>query len=311
MIKVRNLTKRYGSTVAVNDISFDVERGEVLGFLGPNGAGKTTTMKILTCYMPPDQGKVTIADKDIFDDSLDIRKMIGYLPENAPLYNNMGVVHYLNFIAEVRGIPTHERADRIKSMVKLCGLEKVVGKVIGHLSKGYRQRVGLAQTLIHDPDILILDEPTVGLDPSQIKEIRELIMSIGEQKTVILCSHILPEVQMTCKRVIIINEGEIAASGTPDELTSQAGSAESVKLGVKAERDTVEKVFDELDEIKDFNYIESDADNFHYYHIGGAKEKYSVELFKLAVEKGWTLNELTPSKASLEDVFLKLTLGEK
>ncbi|MBN2381749.1 ATP-binding cassette domain-containing protein [bacterium] len=311
MIKVQNLTKRYGSTVAVNNISFEVKQGEVLGFLGPNGAGKTTTMRILTCYMPPDEGKVTIAGHDIFSDSLAIRKMIGYLPENAPLYNNMGVVDYLNFIAEIRGIDPVDRRSRVKEMVTLCGLEKVVGKIIGHLSKGYRQRVGLAQTLIHDPDILILDEPTVGLDPSQIKEIRELIKSIGEKKTIILCTHILPEVSMTCKRVLIINEGQIAASGTPEELSMQAGGTVTIRLGIKAEREQINQTLSGMSQIKDFKYIETDRDNFHAYVLSGTHEASAVDLFHLAVDKGWTLNELSLSKATLEEVFLNLTIGEK
>lgn len=312
MITVQNLTKRYGSTVAVKNISFTVQKGEVLGFLGPNGAGKSTTMRIITCYMPPDTGTVKIGDLDIFSDSLKIREKIGYLPENAPLYHDMGVIDYLDFIAHIRGISYRERQERIKKMITLCGLEKVIGKDIGHLSKGYRQRVGLAQTLIHDPDILILDEPTSGLDPSQIKEIRELIKSIGEEKTVILCTHILQEVSMTCKRVIIINEGEITASGTPEELSVQAGGGDTVQLGIHGVKDDIVTTLKELDFVKEVNVLETDASGYHRMLLNVEKNTRANEkLFDVAVSRSWKLNELTRTEKSLEDVFLKLTEGEK
>jgi len=207
VIRVQNLTKRYDGTVAVDDISFEVERGEVVGFLGPNGAGKTTTMKIITCYMPPTSGDVTIDDRSVLSDSLPIRRSLGYLPEDSPLYTFMPVLEYLEFVAEMRGLKPGPKGRRIKEMIEVCGLGEVLGKDVSALSRGYRQRVGLAQALIHDPDLIILDEPTSGLDPNQIAEIRSMIREFGQEKTLILSTHILPEVTATCDRVIIINRG--------------------------------------------------------------------------------------------------------
>ena len=212
MIEVKNLTKRYGLTVAVDNVSFDANAGEVLGFLGPNGAGKTTTMRILTCYLSADEGTAKVAGYDVFEESIEVRKRIGYLPESAPLYMDMGVIDYLKFIAQIRHIPKSQRQERIKAVIDTCGLEKVIQKDVGELSRGYRQRLGLAQSLIHDPPILILDEPTSGLDPSQIIEIRNLIKAIGKEKTIIFSTHILPEVSATCSRILIINDGQIVAN---------------------------------------------------------------------------------------------------
>ena len=215
MIQASNLQKRFGATVAVENVSFDVQRREVVGFLGPNGAGKTTTMRMLTCYLPPDGGTAEIAGHNITTEAVEVRRRIGYLPESAPLYTEMGVVDYLDFIGEVRGLPAVRRRQRIQEMIDVCGLEGVVKKDISELSKGYRQRVGLAQTLIHDPDVHILDEPTSGLDPHQIIQIRELIRNLGREQTVNLSTHILPEVTATCSRVINIHNGRNAADGTP------------------------------------------------------------------------------------------------
>ena len=235
MIEVEHLTKRFGPIVAVDDITFEIRKGEVVGFLGPNAAGKTTTMRLLTCFLPSDSGTARIGGHDIHENPLEIRKQIGYLPENAPLYVDMTVTEYLHFISEIRGIPKESIKSRIDDMIDVCGIKKVIYREIGELSKGFRQRVGLAQTMIHDPDILILDEPTSGLDPNQIVEIRELIKEIGKEKTVILSTHILPEVQATCGRIIIINEGSIAGSGTPEELRSRAEGLETVETTIGAE----------------------------------------------------------------------------
>ena len=221
MIEVINLTKRYGPTVAVDNVSFDAKAGEVLGFLGPNGAGKTTTMRILTGYLSADEGTAKVAGYDVFEESIEVRKRIGYLPESAPLYTDMGVIDYLKFIAQIRDIPKSQRSQRIKDVVDTCGLEKMIQKDVGELSKGYRQRLGLAQSLIHDPPILVLDEPTSGLDPSQIIEIRNLIREIGKEKMIIFSTHILPEASATCSRILIINDGQIVANGTPDELAGR------------------------------------------------------------------------------------------
>ncbi|MCC6396317.1 MAG: ATP-binding cassette domain-containing protein, partial [Bacteroidetes bacterium] len=227
-ISVRNLTKVYGEQKAVDDISFDVNTGEILGFLGPNGAGKTTTMKILTCYMPPTMGSVQVDGLSIDEHSLEVRKKIGYLPEMNPLYHDMNVLDYLEYSAQLHGLRKGAVHHRIKEMVRVCGLESVRHKDIGEMSKGFRQRVGLAQAMIHDPEVLILDEPTSGLDPNQIVEIRNLIKELGQAKTLILSTHILSEVQATCDRVLIINEGKIVADGSPEKLQQEFHGAESL-----------------------------------------------------------------------------------
>lgn len=222
MIEVRNLTKRYGDLVAINDISFTAAKGEILGFLGPNGAGKTTTMRVITGYMPASTGTVKVAGFDIFNDSYEVRKRIGYLPENPPLYLEMTVSSYLRFAGKIRGIPRAELDDAIDRVLLKCGLTDVHGRVVGHLSKGFRQRVGLAQALIHDPAVLVLDEPTIGLDPRQIIGIRQLIRDLSGDRTVILSTHILPEVAQLCQKVVIINRGRIAVEGNQAELTRNA-----------------------------------------------------------------------------------------
>jgi len=292
MITVTNLTKRYGPTVAVNNISFEVQKGEILGFLGPNGAGKSTTMKILTCYMPPDEGKATLAGLDTFEDSLKIREKIGYLPENTPLYNDMGVVDYLKFIAEVRRIPHSRRKTRIKEVAQQCGLSReVLAKDIGQLSKGYRQRVGLAQALIHNPDILILDEPTVGLDPNQIVEIRSLIKDIGEEKTIILCSHILPEVQATCKR-------------------AQAQGEEIVYITIQGPQEQIQQQLNKLENTQESRLLSSENTSHRFEIISKKGNDLRKDLFQLVVDNHWSLTELQKTQITLEDVFKQLTTEE-
>jgi ABC-2 type transport system ATP-binding protein len=308
MISVRDLTKTFGRTVAVHDISFEVQRGEVLGFLGPNGAGKTTTMRILTCYLTPDAGSATVAGYDTIEDSLEVRRRVGYLPESAPLYLDMDVISYLEFVADVRGIPTEERTQRVRKMVDVCGLGSVVGRGVGELSKGFKQRVGLAQTLIHDPEILILDEPTTGLDPSQIIEIRELIKEIGEERTVILSTHILPEVEATCSRVLIINEGEIVASGTPEELHCAAGGEASVYVSVRPAEAAVEEKVSVIASVTSVART-GEAPGGYVTYVLKSKDGVGIaeEVFRIAVANGWTINELRTETLSLEDIFLKLT----
>ncbi len=312
MIEVRHLSKNFGSTVAVKDVSFDVSRGEVLGFLGPNGAGKSTTMRILTGYIPPTEGTARVAGHDILEDSLSVRRRIGYLPEWAPLYGDMEVIDFLRFIADIRDIPPGETRERIARMVKVCGLEKVVGRVIHHLSRGYRQRVGLAQAMIHDPDILILDEPTSGLDPNQIIEIRELIKEIGRDKTVILSTHILPEVSQTCGRVLIINEGSLIASGAPEELARRFEGRGIVQIAVRgAPRETIETKLAAAPFVDAVRSLHSTGDGLHHFTIQGTETGgLGEKLFRLAVESSWTLAELHVEAATLEDVFRRLTRGE-
>jgi len=317
MIEVRDLKKSFGQTVAVDGISFDVQKGEILGFLGPNGAGKTTTMRILTCYIPSDSGTATLGGYDTFKDSIEVRKRVGYLPESAPLYLDMGVVDYLKFIATIRNIPKKESNAKIKEMIQVCGLQRETHKSIGQLSKGYRQRVGLAQTLIHDPDILILDEPTTGLDPIQIIEIRDLIKEIGKEKTVILCSHILPEVQATCGRIIIINKGKLVGTGTPQELAEKAKGQETVYLTVRGPlTDILEKIA-KMKYVAEVKNPEAEGEepgdkDLHRIIVTSDKGKdIREDLFKCVVQNKWSLSELWAEAITLEDVFRQLTSQEE
>jgi ABC-2 type transport system ATP-binding protein len=320
MIEVENLSKSFGPNMAVDGISFDVQKGEILGFLGPNGAGKTTTMRILTCYIPANSGTAKLAGYDTFKDSIEVRKRVGYLPESAPLYLDMGVIDYLRFIATVRNIPSNKRNSKIKDMVQVCGLQREAHKSIGQLSKGYRQRVGLAQTLIHDPDILILDEPTTGLDPIQIIEIRDLIKEIGKEKTVILCSHILPEVQATCGRIIIINKGKLVGTGTPKELADRAKGQETVHMSIRGPlADILEKI-GKMKHVVEANVSEEKTDqaedkedkDLHRIIVKSEKGKdIREELFRCVVKNKWSLTELWAQAVTLEDVFRQLTCQEE
>ncbi|HXG38375.1 MAG TPA: ATP-binding cassette domain-containing protein [Bacteroidota bacterium] len=311
-ISVRNLTKYYGHEKAIENISFEVKTGEILGFLGPNGAGKTTTMKIITCFMPPTSGTVEVDGYNIFDHSLEVRKKIGYLPELNPLYLDMNVTEYLEYAARLQGLNGKALAPRLKEMIDVCGLGSVRHKDIGELSKGYRQRVGLAQAMIHDPEMLILDEPTSGLDPNQIIEIRKLIRQLGAQKTVILSTHILSEVQATCDRVIIINEGTIVADGTPAQLQKEFQGAETINVELKAstEADQLVSKLKSLPHVDSVDAQSSDG-SLHRFLIHVAKgNDIREQLFQLAVSERWVLLELSRKGTSLEEVFHKLTKAE-
>ncbi|MBN2372638.1 ATP-binding cassette domain-containing protein [bacterium] len=302
--------------VAVDGISFDVQKGEILGFLGPNGAGKTTTMRILTCYIPPSSGTAKIEGYDTFEESIEVRKRVGYLPESAPLYHDMGVIDYLKFIATIRNIPGGKIKTRIKEMIQICGLQGEAHKAIGQLSKGYRQRVGLAQTLIHDPEILILDEPTSGLDPIQIIEIRDLIKKIGKEKTVILSSHILPEVQATCGRIIIINKGKLVESGTPQELSDRAKGQETVHMSVRGPLVDIRQKIEQMEHVINVHLPEGETedvseDGIHKLVISVEKGKdIKEDLFNCVVENKWSLTELRSEGVTLENVFKQLTTQE-
>lgn len=306
-IVVNNLTKKFGSQRAVDNISFEVKTGEILGFLGPNGAGKTTTMKILTCYMAPSDGDAKVNNLSILEHQDEIKKKIGYLPENNPLYYDMPVLDYLKFVAELQGVQKEKIQNKITEMVFVCGLNIEKHKKIGELSKGFRQRVGLAQALIHDPEILILDEPTTGLDPNQIVEIRKLIKEIGKQKTVILSTHILPEVEATCDRILIINKGKIVADGTSDMLRKRASGEEMVKVQIKdfENRDIVVNALKSLNSVSIVDFVKDSGDSF----LITSKENQSSrkDIFKLCVQKNWVLNEMTPIETKLEDIFRELT----
>ena len=304
-IVVENLTKKYGEQKAVNDISFEIKTGEVVGFLGPNGAGKSTTMKIITCFMAPSSGDVRLDNVSIHSDPEAIKKKIGYLPENNPLYLDMPVVEYLRFSAEIQGVPKSNIPSRIAEMIDRCGLDREKHKNINELSKGYRQRVGLAQAMIHDPEILILDEPTTGLDPNQIVEIRKLIKDLGKEKTVILSSHILSEVEATCDRILIINRGRIATDGTSDTLRSQSQGQELLKVSIEASPEEVEKAVRGLATVEKITPIDGKVGWFNVQSKPDASSR--KEIFDLCVNNKWYLMEMTGLETRLEDVFQKLT----
>ncbi|MFC0876695.1 ATP-binding cassette domain-containing protein [Saccharicrinis sp. FJH2] len=307
-ITVENVTKVYGSQKAVDNISFKVHTGEVLGFLGPNGAGKTTTMKAITCYLTPNQGTIKVGGYSVNEQPDEVKRRIGYLPENNPLYLEMGVIDYLKFVAELQGVVKSGINDRVREMIRVCGLSHEKHKKIGELSKGYRQRVGLAQALIHDPDVLILDEPTTGLDPNQIVEIRELIKQIGKEKTVILSSHILAEVEATCDRILIINNGKIVADGTAESLRKQAQGNEIIKVAIEeGDKNEVFKALKELSSVQVCDFI---PDNDQAFEVQSKPDMSSRKaIFNLCVQKGWILTEMTPIETKLEDVFREVTMN--
>jgi len=306
-IVVEKITKTYGLQKAVDELSFKVNTGEVLGFLGPNGAGKTTTMKAICCYLSPNEGDIKVGGISVSKNPEEVKKYIGYLPENNPLYQDMPVIDYLYFVAELQGVPKEKIKPRIAEMVRVCGLKAEKHKKIRELSKGFKQRVGLAQALIHDPKVLILDEPTTGLDPNQIVEIRELIKKIGKEKTVILSSHILAEVEATCDRILIINDGKIVADGTSDELRKQAQGNEILKVQIKnGERN---EVFNALKSLSTVALIDFIADQPDCYEVQSRSDHQSAKsIFDLCVKKGWYINQLTPIETKLEDVFREVTM---
>jgi ABC-2 type transport system ATP-binding protein len=307
-IVVENITKRFGTQKAVDNVSFIVKTGEILGFLGPNGAGKSTTMKAITCFLSPNEGDIRVGGYSIHSDPENIKKNIGYLPENNPLYNEMPVLEYLEFIGNLHGIKKEKMKERILEMVTVCGLEGEKHKKIGELSKGFRQRVGLAQALIHDPEVLILDEPTTGLDPNQIVEIRELIREIGKEKTVILSSHILAEVEATCDRILIINKGKIVANGTPAELRRQAQGREILRITIEdGNRNEIFKALKEHPVVDLVDFVSVSGNSFEVQSKTGKSSRR--EVFKLCVDKGWMLTELTPTETKLEDIFRELTMN--
>ena len=304
MIEVENLTRYYGPTRAVHDISFHVDRGEVVGFLGPNGAGKTTTMRMLTGFLPPSDGTARLAGFDVFHESLEVRRRVGYMPETVPLYPEMTVWAYLDYMAALRQLPGRKAAvDRV---LEACGIGDHADSMIAKLSKGYRQRVGLAQAILHEPEVLILDEPTIGLDPRQVSDVRALIQEIGREHTVILSSHVLPEVSQTCNRVLIINKGEIVAEGTPDELTSQLQGAERVLVRIA---DVGPEAAGVLERVEGVIGVEP-ADEGAYQVSYAQGHDRRAELARAVVEQGWGLLELRSVGMSLEDIFLQLTTEE-
>jgi ABC-2 type transport system ATP-binding protein len=310
VIEVQHLTKRYGRITAVDDISFRVERGEILGFLGPNGAGKTTTMRILTGYMPATEGKAIVAGFDVFEQPIEAKRRTGYLPETPPLYPDMSIAEYLAFVAKIKSIPSGERRQRIRYVMERTRIDDVADRLCGKLSKGYKQRVGLAQALIHNPDVLILDEPTAGLDPKQIIETRELIKELGGDHTIILSTHILPEVAQTCQRVVIINKGKVVAIDTPDNLTARLRGSETMYLQVDASGANPAASLGRVPGVT--RVVESDRrDGMVAYEIDSeAGRDVRRDLARAVVNSGWGLLEMRPMRMSLEDVFLSLTTEE-
>jgi ABC-2 type transport system ATP-binding protein len=311
VIEVQGLTKEYGSVKAVDQVSFTVNKGEILGFLGPNGAGKTTTMRILTGYMPATSGTARIAGFDVFTDSMEVRRHIGYLPEAPPVYPDMTVDSYLDFVARIKNVPAEKRAARVNDALEKTSLMERRGEIIKRLSRGYKQRVGIAQALVHDPDVIILDEPTVGLDPKQIIEVRNLIKGLAGNHTIILSTHILPEVSMTCDRVVIINKGKIVAVDTPEHLTTQLKGGQRIRLEVQAAEKPLQEL---LAQIPGANrvQIEGTRPNGHLTAIVEATEGKDIrsDIAAGVVAKGWPLYELRGVSLSLEEIFLELTTDD-
>ena len=309
MIKAVNLSKYYGNISAINDISFQISKGEIIGFLGPNGAGKTTTMKILTCFMRPTTGSVRIGDYDIYDNPIKIKKLIGYLPESNPLYYDMNVYEFLLYIAKLKDIETSALKKEIGEAISKCGLESVFKRKIGNLSKGYKQRVGLAQAIVGNPPILILDEPTSGLDPNQIIEIRELIKDLGKEKTVILSTHILPEVETTCSRILIISNGKLVADGTKEELSKASEELWNFSLTVKAEAGVdIGSRLKEIDGILNITNIVNEERLSTIFIETEANDIVREKIFGFCVENNLIIYEFKKIEHSLEDIFKQLTV---
>ena len=316
MITVKGLTKRYARTVAVDNISFEVQKGQIVGFLGPNGAGKTTTMRILTCFLPPTAGSASVAGFDVLEQPLEVKKRIGYLPEAPPLYPEMEVIEYLDFVGKLKGMSGAGLRRRIDEVCDRCAIADVKAKLISKLSRGYRQRVGLAQAIIHNPDVLILDEPTAGLDPKQINETRDLIRSLAGDHTIILSTHILPEVEQTCEQVIIINQGKLVATDSVHNLQNRARGAESVLVEVEG-RDgalsasTVQQRLERVGGVSRVVFKET-RQNRSIFEVESLKDRFiRGDVARAVVESGWNLNELRPAAMSLEEVFLQLTGADR
>jgi ABC-2 type transport system ATP-binding protein len=315
MINVNRLTKRYARTTAVDEISFDVEKGRIVGFLGPNGAGKTTTMRMLTCFLPPTSGTATVAGFDILEQPLEVKKRIGYLPELPPLYPEMRTGEYLNFVGQLKGLSGTELQNRVDYALERCAAGDVKNKLLGKLSKGYRQRVGLAQAIIHNPDVLILDEPTAGLDPKQINETRDLIKSLAGDHTIILSTHILPEVEQTCELVIIINKGKLVATDSVANLRNRARAGETVLVEVAGRNGNLDpaSVKRRLEQVSGVSRVvmKESLQNLPVFEVEGKKEQsIRGDLARAVVESGWDLNELRAAAMSLEEIFLQLTQEE-
>ena len=309
MIQVEHLTKRYAGHTAVTDVSFEVGRGEIVGLLGPNGAGKSTIMRILSCFMPATSGTARVAGFDVFTQADEVRRRIGYMPENNPLHKEMRVIEYLRFRARLKGLSNSRARERIETVMHRCALTDVSHRIIGHLSKGYQQRVGLADALVHQPELIILDEPTQGLDPNQIRSVRQLIKDLGRQHTILLSSHILPEVELTCTRVLILHRGRILAAGAPDTLQEAFGSAGQLVAEIAAPPLELEAAWDQMPEIEHHSIAAAGGEYQRCTLLPRPGVDPRPLIHKLAAERGWPLRELTRARVSLEDVFVRVTQG--
>ena len=307
MIAVTDLTKRYAGRTAVAGISFTVARGEIVGLLGPNGAGKSTTMRILSCFMPATSGTVRVAGFDVFRQSEEVRRRIGYMPENNPLYPEMRVREYLKFRARLKGLDRRRSRERVTTVMEQCGLTEVGRRIIGQLSKGYKQRVGLADALVHEPELIILDEPTLGLDPHQIRAVRQLIKSLAQKHTVLISTHILPEAEMTCNRMLIMYDGKILAADTPDNLQRLMAGSSQIIAEIAAPADELREIWSQMPGIEQFD-VSSCEGEFQRCALT-PRDGYDLRpaIFALAQERGWVMRELTRSRHSLEDIYVQVT----
>ena len=311
MIEVEELTKRYAGHAAVSNISFSVARGEIVGLLGPNGAGKSTIMRILSCYMPATSGTARVAGCDVFTQADEVRRRIGYMPENNPLHRDMRVREYLKFRARLKGLSRADSRERVDTVMQQCGLTDVYRKIVGHLSKGYQQRVGLADALVHEPDLIILDEPTIGLDPNQIRSVRQLIKDLGRDHTILISTHILPEVEVTCSRVLILQEGQIMAADTPENLQQIMSKGGQVIAEIAAPMTDLKLCFEQVAEVEHFDLAAAEGDYMRCALTARAGVDLRPFVFSLARERGWPLRELTRSRHSLEDIFVHVTRADK
>ncbi len=309
MISVRDITKRFGSLVAVDHVSFEVDKGEILGFIGPNGAGKTTTMRILTGYIPASEGTALVAGHDVFEENMQVRKKVGYLPETPPLYKELSVGAYLQFVAEIRGVPSSGRSRRIGEVMDMVGLAGWEGRILGSLSKGYRQRVGLAQAVLHDPEVLVLDEPTSGLDPRQVAGIREFVQNLAQDRTVILSTHILSEVERLCDRVVMIHGGKIAANGTMDEVRQEAGGGTRYHVELEAGSESRAPVVGAL-AVVDQVAPQGTSDGFELLEVRAEGDPRTA-IARLATEQGWQIRAMERHVPSLEEAFLAIVGRER
>lgn len=307
MIEVANLTKRYAGHTAVSNISFTVSRGEIVGLLGPNGAGKSTTMRILSCYLPATSGTVRVAGLDVFRQSEEVRRRIGYMPENNPLHQDMRVRDYLKFRARLKGLSRVRSRERVDVVMEQCALTDVSRRIIGHLSKGYRQRVGLADALVHEPELIILDEPTIGLDPNQIRSVRQLIRGLGSAHTVLISTHILPEAEMMCNRLVIMYEGSILAADTPENLQRLMTSKGQVLAEIAAPETELRRCWEEMPEVEHYEISPADGEYFRCALVPRDGLDLRPQVFAAIQQRGWALRELTRNRHSLEDIYVEVT----